>query len=102
MDSDTHDQGAEVGLDDVAELMRRAVETLDELGKAVADHVALPSEMVRLAESVSTARRELYAGLISAGWVAPDGTLGGMDLDERLTREGLGTHYDGRAGEPSG
>lgn len=84
-----------MGLDDVAELMRRAVETLDELAKAVADHHALPSEMVRLAESVSTARRELYQGLIHAGWVAPTGTEDGMSLDERLTHEGIGTSFDG-------
>ncbi|MDP9101488.1 MAG: hypothetical protein M3N21_05005 [Actinomycetota bacterium] len=79
---------------DLAELMRQAVEALDHLGKAVAGQDALPSDMVVLAESVSTARRELYAGLIHSGWIAPGGVLAGIRVDEELVAQHLGRAYD--------
>ncbi len=93
MDRD-HVQGDDVSLDDLAEQMRRAVEALDELAKAVAAHEALPSEMVRLAEAVSRARGALYQGLIASGWSAPDGTEDGIALDARLVTESIGSQYD--------
>ena len=85
-------------MDDVAGLMRTAVETLDALAKAVSGDDALPSEMVRLSDAVSAARGELYQALIANGWTAPGGVLQGIALDDRLAVEGTGSSYDDRAG----
>ena len=84
-------------MDDVAGLMRTAVETLDALAKAVSGDDALPSEMVRLSVAVSAARGELYQALIAGGWTAPGGVLEGIALDGRLAVEGTGSSYDDRA-----
>ncbi len=102
VDREVHGRGEDnVSLDELAEYMRRAVEALDQLAKAVAEHQALPSEMVRLAEAVSSARGALYRGLIASGWTAPNGTEDGIALDERLVTESVGSQYDGRwAPEP--
>ena len=80
--------------EDIEDLMRHAVDALDSLAKAVVGEDALPSEMVRLAECVSTARRDLYSCLIQGGWVAPGDVLSGMGTDRALLREGLGRAFD--------
>jgi len=76
-------------------LMRHAVRALDELAAAVdARGTDLPSQVVGLAEAVSTARRQLYAELIRQGWTPPGTVRSGIALDGRLLREPLGSGYD--------
>jgi hypothetical protein len=75
-------------------MMRRAVESLEELAKAVA-HAGLPSEAVRLAEAVSVARSRLYEELIGQGWFPPEKVPEGITLDMALLTEGIGSQFDG-------
>jgi phage portal protein BeeE len=84
-------------LDQLEPLMRRAVEALDELAKVVANRTGLPSEAVRLAEAVSDARSNLYTELIRQGWIPPHEVPDGIDLDERLSHEGLGDSYNAQS-----
>jgi hypothetical protein len=74
--------------------MKRAVEALEELAKAVADS-GLPSEAVRLAEAVSSARSHLYQELITQGWLPPHEVPAGISLDAALLVQGIGSQYDG-------
>ena len=79
-------------MQDLGPTMRRALEALDALaGQVQGDR---PSETVRLAEAVSTARGALYAALVGQGWIPPSGVPEGVELDTRLLDEGLGGAYD--------
>ena len=80
--------------------MRRAVDALDELAKAVAAAGdQLPSDVVGFAEAVSTARGKLYTELIRQGWLPPHDVPANLTLDGRLLMHGLGSVYDERHGE---
>ena len=74
--------------------MKRAVEALEELAKAVAES-GLPSDTVRLAEAVSLARTRLYEELIAQGWLPPSEVPAGISLDGALSTQGIGSQYDG-------
>jgi hypothetical protein len=85
---------------DLEPYMRRAVEALDELAKAVAaagEHP--PSDVVGFAEAVSTARAKLYTELIRQGWLPPHAVPPNIALDTRLLQHGLGSVFDGALGE---
>lgn len=74
-------------------MLRRAVDALDAVVQGIAGR-GLPSDAVRLAEAVSTARSALYAELIRQGWVAPQDVPAGLELDAHLLGEGIGGGYD--------
>ena len=85
---------AKPSLHDLEPLLRQAVETLDQLARMVAEPAGLPSDAVGIAEAVSTARSELYRELIRQGWLPPDAVPQGLELDDRLRSQGLGSGYD--------
>jgi phage portal protein BeeE len=88
------DSSDKASLDRLEPLMRRAVDALDQLAKAVANPAGLPSEAVALAEAVSKARSNLYTELIRQGWIPPHEVPEGIDLDERLSHQRLGSGYN--------
>jgi hypothetical protein len=98
--SDPADRADRSSIDELEPYMRRAVDALDELAKAVAAAGdQLPSDVVVLAEAVSTARGKLYGELIRQGWLPPHQVPPKMTLDGRLREHGLGSAYDEVRGE---